>query len=290
LSGHTEGITSLDSFGEFLLSGSHDSTVKLWNLRKKRLINSFVHDETGIDSFHPSVSTTMFCPSVTQSPTQFIYGTSSGVVKVVSVEDNTSLAVFHHSNRITALAGYGIHSDPRADPHLVFTGSSDGVLRCWDLRISSLTDSHRDLMKNSPAGAPPGPCVRAFCLPDGAKVAVNCIKALPWCAPLVSTNSSGKVCLWDLGSGRAIGYSQVFNNEKSMIHAHSQIPTLFLFSQSGQCVTWDLQKLSFLEPFSFVDNSSSSSPSPLLCSDVDFGKSRIVLGLNEKKLRLLDFS
>ena len=71
-------------------------------------------------------------------------------------------------------------------------GSSDGVMRCWDLRIST----HNNPPSLSPSLSPSA-CVRSFSLDPsslsslggggkGGRLASVCsVSAMPWCAPIV---------------------------------------------------------------------------------------------------------
>ena len=118
LQGHSNKITSLhiDDENETVVSGSKDQSVKFWNLKNKKsatycghgaLINNIFHWRDGVVS--SSIDKTMH-----------IWKPKTGEASVIRA----------HSAAILAMKPY--------DNYRVITGSSDGIIKFWDLEQAQL--------------------------------------------------------------------------------------------------------------------------------------------------------
>ena len=158
LEGHTRWISSVpfSPDGKILVSGSHDGTVKLWDVLKKETIATFPHDSwVGSVSFSPdgmmlasgsgskinlwNIATRQTIatleghrdgvPSVSFSPdgTILASGSYDKTIKLWDVETGENIATFEgHTNSVNSVA-FMLYGTALA------SGSREGTVLLWDV-------------------------------------------------------------------------------------------------------------------------------------------------------------
>lgn len=156
LSGHTNSITCLESYEDYLLSGSSDCSAILWNAIEKKILGRFCRHTDAVSSvafvgknsiltssndgmiifwdtiffnitskisFHHSVT----CAYIKYNSNLLIAGLSNGLLKMFNVYDKkVILNVKAHERTVQCLA-------VTIDEKLAFSGSLDRAIKVWNL-------------------------------------------------------------------------------------------------------------------------------------------------------------
>lgn len=128
LTGHRSNCTSLEfhPFGEFFASGSADTDLKIWDIRKKGCIHTYKGHNLGIN-------TIKFTPDGR-------WVVSGGYDNVVKVWDLTAGKLLHdfkfHDGHIRSLEFHPLE-------FLLATGSADRTVKFWDLETFEMIGSAR---------------------------------------------------------------------------------------------------------------------------------------------------
>ena len=118
LSGHSSWVTSLafSSDGILLVSGSHDRTVKLWDIQTGGVIKT-LHGHTGF----------VFSVSISPDGTTLASGSADRSIHLWDVQKGVCLYVIGtHTARVNSVS-----FSPTNSQHLIFT-SSDHAVQWWD--------------------------------------------------------------------------------------------------------------------------------------------------------------
>lgn len=113
--GHTGGVWALQYVGNLLVTGSTDRTLRIWDIRGKRLLHSLIGHRS-----------TVRCLGITADGRFIISGSRDRSVKIWSAADGVLLHSFneHHADSVRCLA---------IDGSVAVTGSYDCTLRVWDV-------------------------------------------------------------------------------------------------------------------------------------------------------------
>jgi mitogen-activated protein kinase organizer 1 len=122
MTGHKSAIyvVKFSKDGEYILSGSQDRTIKLWNPYKGFLINSYdIHSQDVLDL------------AIFQDNTKFAsVGFDKQVYVVDSIKGNVMRRFYGHSGRINSIALNSLES-------VLVSGSYDCSVKIWDLKSQS---------------------------------------------------------------------------------------------------------------------------------------------------------
>ncbi|CAD8151423.1 unnamed protein product [Paramecium octaurelia] len=120
LKGHTDYVTSLSFYTHFLVSGSKDKSVRLWNTQTKQLINIFSGNQNTIRSVAFSKDGK--------------YIASGGYDKIVRVWNQSTNKMVQHDH------GDIIWSVRFLDNDTVITGGKNAKIKFWNLNESHQSD------------------------------------------------------------------------------------------------------------------------------------------------------
>lgn len=116
LRGHTMGVKSLIFDDQKLITGGLDSTIKVWNWRTGECISSYTGHREG-------VITVDFLDKV------IVSGSADKTIKVWHVDTRTCYTLRGHSDWVTCVK---IHAKSRT----LFSTSDDSTIRLWDLETN----------------------------------------------------------------------------------------------------------------------------------------------------------
>lgn len=116
LTGHTMGVKSLIFDDQKLITGGLDSTIKVWNWRTGECISSYTGHREG-------VITVDFLDKV------IVSGSADKTIKVWHVDTRTCYTLRGHSDWVTCVK---IHAKSR----VLFSTSDDSTIRLWDLETN----------------------------------------------------------------------------------------------------------------------------------------------------------
>jgi WD and tetratricopeptide repeat-containing protein 1 len=137
LDGHSGPVNSVsfDEKGNFLISGSHDCKIKLWDLNNnKRLVQSYDAGHFG------AIYCTKFLPS---SSNQFILSCGGDSQIRVSNTMKETVRPFHcHFSKVKCLAC------EEGNPNFFLSASEDGTVRYFDLRMKHHCGNRRQECNN----------------------------------------------------------------------------------------------------------------------------------------------
>ncbi|ETO34701.1 hypothetical protein RFI_02389 [Reticulomyxa filosa] len=129
--GHTDKVNSIDystfDYGQFICSGSHDKTVRVWNIETNKQIQSF----NGHSSYVYSVK---FSPYHYYNHCCNIICSSSydGIIRFWDIKSNRQLQIFSKHMGWVGSIEFSSFSGGR----YLCSGSSDTTIRLWDVETS----------------------------------------------------------------------------------------------------------------------------------------------------------
>lgn len=139
--GHPNPIYAIDVFGNFLLTGSSDRTVKLWNIDK---LNETAEIKT-IRSHRKTITDICFLPQ---------YWDDSEAKHFVSCSKDKTVCVYdvEYGREITTFSGHteAVNCVKVLSSERIFSGSKDGTIKLWDSRDKFC--AHTFLSTNSYGG------------------------------------------------------------------------------------------------------------------------------------------
>ncbi len=134
LTGHTDTVDSLAVFDGNLCSGSWDNTIRFWDLETGRC--------AGILTDHEWVN----CLTVFDG--KLFWGSSNSTIKVWDLRTNQSKAILTDQEE-SVESDDSVNSEPSVDSIAIFgrklfSGSSDGCIKVWDLKTKKCTATYSD--------------------------------------------------------------------------------------------------------------------------------------------------
>jgi WD40 repeat protein len=209
LTGHSSAIDSvaISSDGQTLISGSSDSTIKIWDLKTGQQRTTLTDQTYPVNNFvaiNPDGQTL-----ISGSLDLKIWDLKSGALK-------TSLT--GHSNWVNSIV---ISSDGQS----LISGSSDGTIKIWDLKTSSLKTT-----LNEPSGAVSTVAVSA----DGQTIASGS-------GTLLTPNSDNTIKIWDVKTGSVKTTLSGHSEQVNSIAISPDGQTLVSGSRDNTIKIWDLK-------------------------------------------------
>lgn len=209
LTGHSSAVDSvgISSDGTTLVSGSSDSTIKVWDLKTGQLRTTLTDPSYPVNNFvaiNPDGQTL-----VSGSLDLKIWDLKSGALK-------TTLS--GHTDWVNSIA-------ISADGQTLVSGSSDGTIKVWDLKTNSLKTT-----LNEPAGGVSAVAVS----PDGQTVASGS-------GTLVLPTSDHAIKIWDVKTGAVKSTLNGHSDQVNAIAISSDGQTLVSGSKDNTIKIWDLK-------------------------------------------------
>jgi WD40 repeat protein len=172
--GHSQGVHSVafSPDGRQILSGSHDQTIKLWNIDTGREIRTFSGHISSIDSV-----------TFSTDGRQILSGSSDTTIKLWDVSTGKEIRTFSgHKNWVISVTF-------SPDGRRVLSGSEDKTIKLWDVNTG------REIRTFS--GHTEGVSSVAFS-PDGRQVLSGSS------GEFINNNFTGTIKLWDVSTGKEI--------------------------------------------------------------------------------------
>ena len=143
-----------------LASGDADGVVKVWRVENGEAVATFAAHAARAKALQ-SASAVAFAPS----GQSVLVGHLDGTVRLLGLTSGGTLRSFSgHSSFINSVAYFGAH--------LALSGSSDGTVRVWDTRSTTVLRTVR--LPAAQPGAPPSAVNSVCAIPDDPTRAVAC--------------------------------------------------------------------------------------------------------------------
>ncbi|KAM9899678.1 hypothetical protein OXX79_005596 [Metschnikowia pulcherrima] len=117
LSGHSKGVRSLSFDSHKLITGGYDSTIKVWNYRTGECISTYRGHESTVCSVDASNRT-------------IVSGSADSTVKVWHVDTRTCYTLRGHTECVNSVKFH-------EQSNTLFSASDDTTVRMWDLSSNS---------------------------------------------------------------------------------------------------------------------------------------------------------
>ncbi|EFX86282.1 hypothetical protein DAPPUDRAFT_187565 [Daphnia pulex] len=134
---HTNGVSSIDCHRDnnLIVSGSFDSTAKLYNSQTGKLLCTLSCVGVGGSEDQSSVEAVSFCPET--SVNLVVTGTLSGKISCWDIPTQIERQSYDQSAGVVKLVWHPKHT------HLLFSAGLDGVVRLIDSRSGTLVREYR---------------------------------------------------------------------------------------------------------------------------------------------------
>ena len=169
LTGHTDKVNSVafSPDGKLLMSGSEDSTIKIWDVSQGQNIET--HEPITIRMPFP-VHTVAFHPDGQ------LLATSGGHVKILDITSQTEIAMLQHDDWVWTLA-FSIDGS-----YLATDDGTGTTVKVWDIQEKQITKTL-----------------------EGHTSDINFVKFSPDDQTLASSSRGGKIKLWDVSNWELLG-------------------------------------------------------------------------------------
>jgi len=265
--GHENSVktVAISPDNRFIVSGSDDETVKIWDMENGNLITSLKEDNGRVNSVF-----------VSSDNRRIVSGCSDHTVRLWDIESGRLIM------KLNGHTGGVLSVFVSPDNQRIVSGSSDHTVKLWDLEsgcLISTLNGHKGGV-NSVFVSPDNKCivscsddkaVKLWDLANGTPIkTLNCHKDKIWsiCVTpdnrrIVTGSSDRTVKVWDLQSGRLI---KTLEGHKDWIRTVfvSTAPTRVVSGSDDRTVKlWDIESGDLLETFEGhegIVNSASISP------------------------------
>ena len=126
LTGHTDCVNCIQLSGTIIVSGSNDSTIKIWNIKTNVYYDILLKDK------HSKVT----CIYLDELNQLIFVGTNLGRLYCIDFTTKLFLESFlsreHHKHKITSIKKSNLEDD------IIYTSSMDGYLKGWNIKNGKL--------------------------------------------------------------------------------------------------------------------------------------------------------
>lgn|GEM_PF-2676837 len=207
LAGHRDTVRSLSLSpnDRFLLSGSDDGTMRLWDLLDGSLVREYGNQKHafGAVRFLPSASTGE--EDSQGLPRWAVSGEGDGTIRLWNLHDGTPAKAFQRSDRSPV-----VKIAVTADAQRVIAGSENGIVRVFDVRTRQIENAFRVSNKSITSFAPDVPETE-----------------------LLITGDDGAICLYNLADNHAVEHFQTNASSISDSIMVTRPPGAFTLDESG---------------------------------------------------------
>ncbi|KAJ2707479.1 ubiquitin-binding SDF ubiquitin ligase complex subunit met30 [Coemansia sp. IMI 203386] len=260
LTGHTMPVRALEFDDCKLFSGSLDGTVKIWDYRNGTCIRTLQAFENG------------GVISLHHQRGTLVVGGESGVIRVYNIARMTSFTLSGHTDWVNSVRLYGENT--------LFSCSDDMLAKRWDLEqrrcvhtYSGHTHHVQSLHLSSRAPPLPRPS------PRNAKGKNRVINEEDEQRPFMITGSlDSTMRVWDIETGECL--NTIFGHVEGIWSMTFDSLRIVSGSNDGSVKVWDTSSHSCLHTF----HTSSAAVNCVALSDT-----RVVVGDNDGNVRIYDF-
>lgn len=190
---HSECIYTLQFQGRYLVSGSRDRSLRIWDIQSRQLVLPPLIGHTG----------SVLCLQFDADPSEdiIVSGSSDASIILWRFSTGKALQIFKHAHRESVL-------NVRFDHRILVTCSKDKLIKIFNRRHMRPGDEGYPKQQESPAivinnyGVNPSPAADAILNPytiigtlDGHGAAVNAVQI--WKNEIVSASGDRNVKIWD---------------------------------------------------------------------------------------------
>ncbi|XP_041018123.1 WD repeat-containing protein PCN-like [Juglans microcarpa x Juglans regia] len=211
------------------------------NPKSEHIGNGYLSDKLSMDdhemseSEDESDSVELHEQSVTKFP-RVAMACDDGCMRIYSISDSDELI---YTKSLPRVSGRVLSVTWSPDANMIYSGSSDGFIRCWDANVGN--EMYRITVGLGGSGGSPELCVWSL-------LALRC-------GSLVSADSTGSVQFWDSQHGTLL---QAYSLHKGDVNALAAAPShnrVFSAGSDGQIILYNL----FSETVGPSDDKASST-------------------------------
>ncbi|OCL95758.1 caspase family protein [Aliarcobacter thereius] len=289
LNGHSNSVYSvvISSDNRYIVSGSRDNTVKLWDVNSGKLLKTFYGHSESVESV-----------AISRDNKYIVSGSGDYTIKLWDVNSGKLLKTFSgHLGRVNSVA---ISSDSR---YIVSTGGYDSTIKLWEIksgkllktfsghsnRIDSVAISRDDKYIVSGSGdytiklwdVNSGKLLKTF---SGHLERVNSVVISSDNKYIVSGSGDSTIKLWDVNSGKLLKTFSGYSYKVNSVAISNDSRYVVSGDRNNTVKLWDVNSGKLLKTFRGY-NYYSTTYSVAISNDNNY----IVSGSDDETIKIFNF-